>query len=111
MANLKNYKNNIQEVIRRYANERPLPVNVESQLVFDTERDHYQLVNVGWDNDRWIYGCVLHMDIKNGKVWIQYNGTEVEIADELVKAGIPAEDIVIGFHSPYKRKFTKFAVS
>jgi hypothetical protein len=110
MASIKNYKNNIQEVIKRYAKERPLPQNVESQLIFDTERDHYQLVNVGWDNDRWIYGCVLHMDIKNDKVWIQYNGTEVEIADELVKAGIPIEDIVIGFHSPYKRKFTKFAV-
>ena len=52
----------------------------------------------------------MHIDIKNGKVWIQYNGTEVEIADELVKAGIPEEDIVIGFHSPYKRKFTKYAV-
>lgn len=51
------------------------------------------------------------MDIKNGKVWIQYNGTEAEITDNLVKAGIPEEDIVIGFHSPYKRKFTKFAVS
>ena len=110
MENIKSYKNNIQEVIKRYAKARPLPENVESQLVFDTERDHYQLVNVGWDNDRWIYGCVLHLDIKNGKVWIQYNGTEVEIADNLVKAGILEEDIVIGFHSPYKRKFTKFAV-
>lgn len=89
MASIKNYQNNIQEVIKRYAKERPLPQNVESQLIFDTERDHYQLVNVGWDNDRWIYGCVLHLDIKNGKVWIQYNGTEVEIADELVNAGIP----------------------
>ena len=44
-------------------------------------------------------------------MWIQHNGTEIEIADELVKAGIPEDDIVIGFHSPYKRKFTKFAVS
>lgn len=111
MATIKNYKNNIQEIIRRYANERPLPKNIESQLIFDTERDHYQLVNVGWDNDKWIYGCVLHLDIKNGKVWIQYNGTEVEIADELVKTGVPPEDIVIGFHSPYKRKFTKYAVT
>jgi len=109
MADIKNYRNSIQEIIRRYAEERPLPKNVESQLVFDTERDHYQLVNAGWDNDRWIYGCVLHMDIKDGKVWIQYNGTEVEIADDLVKAGIPEENIVIGFHSPYNRKFTKFA--
>jgi len=78
-------------------------------VVFDTERDHYQLIHVGWNKDTRIYGCVLHIDLKNGKAWIQHNGTEMEIADELVKMGIPAEDIVIGFHSPYKRKFTKFA--
>ncbi len=110
MADIKNYKKNVREIITRYAEERPLPGNVESQMIFDTERDHYQLVNVGWDNDRWIYGCVLHMDIKNGKIWIQHNGTEIEVAEELVKAGVPEEDIVIGFHSPYKRKFTKYAV-
>jgi len=111
MADIKNYNNIIKDVIRQYAEERPLPKDLDAELIFDTERDHYQLVNVGWHNDRRIYGCVLHIDIKNGKVWIQHNGTEIEIADELVKAGIPEDDIVIGFHSPYKRKFTKFAVS
>ena len=111
MADIKNYRNNVQAIIRQYAEGRALPKHVEGQVIFDTERDHYQLVNVGWDNDRWIYGCVMHIDIKNGKVWIQYNGTDVEIADELVKSGIPAEDIVIGFHSPFKRKFTKFATA
>ncbi len=109
MADIKKYKNSVREIISRYAKERTLPEDVESQLIFDTERDHYQLVHVGWDNDRWIYGCVLHVDIKNSKIWIQHNGTEAEIADELVKAGIPETDIVIGFHSPYKRKFTKYA--
>ena len=110
MGEIEVYRKNIQEMIKRYAQERPLPENVEGQTVFDTERDHYQLVNVGWNKDKWIYGCVLHIDLKNGKVWIQHNGTEYEIAEELIKSGIPEKDIVIGFHSPYKRKFTKFGI-
>jgi XisI protein len=56
------------------------------------------------------YGCVLHIDIKDGKVWVQHNGTERAIADDLMEQGVPAQDIVLGFHSPSKRKFTEFAV-
>jgi hypothetical protein len=111
MGDLNKYRQNVQEIIKRYAESRPLPADIEGQVVFDTARDHYQLINVGWNNGKWIYGCVLHMDIKNGKVWLQYNGTEDEIAEELIKAGIPEKDIVIGFHTPYKRKFTKFATA
>ncbi len=49
------------------------------------------------------------MDIKQGKIWIQHNGTEIGIADELVKLGVSKEDIVLGFQAPYKRKYTGFA--
>lgn len=57
---------------------------LETELIFDTERDHYQVVHVGFSNKRRVYGCVLHVDIKNGKIWIQHDGTEGGIADELV---------------------------
>jgi hypothetical protein len=40
----------------------------------------------------------LHLDILNGKVWIQRDGTEDGIADELEAAGIPRSDIVLAFH-------------
>ena len=33
------------------------------------------------------------------------------MAQELVEAGVPKQDIVLAFHAPYKRKFTDFAVS
>ncbi len=101
MAKIEKYRNSIQEIIRRYAEERSLPEDIEGQMIFDREGDHYQLIHVGWHNDSRIYGCVLHMDLKNGKVWVQHNGTEVEIGAELVKSGIPEKDIVIGFHSPF----------
>lgn len=51
-----------------------------------------------------------NVDIKDNKIWIQRDGTEIGIANELVAAGVSKEDIVLGFHAPYKREFTDFAV-
>jgi hypothetical protein len=84
---------------------------MEVQLLFDTQRDHYQLVQVGWQENRRVYGCLVHVDIKNEKIWIQRDGTEIGIANELVQAGVPKKDIVLAFQSPYKRQFTEYAVS
>jgi XisI protein len=53
---------------------------------------------------------VMHFDILNGKIWIQYNGTEELVADRLVELGVLPADIVIGFYSPFKRQFTAYAV-
>jgi hypothetical protein len=80
-------------------------------LIIDPERRHYQLVNVGWLNNRRIYGCILHIDIKADKVWIQHNGTERDVAADLVELGIPKSRIVLGFQSPFKRQLTEFAVN
>ncbi|MCC5617880.1 XisI protein, partial [Nostoc sp. CHAB 5836] len=33
-----------------------------------------------------------------------------EVGEDLVNLGIPKQDIVIGFHSPFKRQFTDYAV-
>ena len=78
---------------------------------FSTENDHYQIVNMGWDGHRRLYGCTIHIDIKDGKIWIQHNMTEIDLAEELGKLGVPKEDIVLGFHSPFMRQFTDYAVS
>ena len=83
---------------------------VETELIFDTARDHYQIVHVGGQDERRIYGCILHLDIKEGKIWLQHNGTENDIAAELVEMGVSKTDIVIGFHSAFKRQFTEYAI-
>ncbi|PZO08605.1 MAG: XisI protein [Leptolyngbya foveolarum] len=111
MATLEQYRKNIQTLLQSYATYSQGEQDIDTQLVLDTTRDHYQLVNVGWQNERRIYGCIIHIDIKDGKIWIQHNGTEDDIAAELVEMGIPKTDIVIGFHSPFKRQFTEYAVN
>ncbi|PZO41720.1 MAG: XisI protein [Pseudanabaena frigida] len=110
MAKLTEYREKIQDLLTELANYGSSDREVESQLIFDTERDHYQLAHVGWRNKRRIYGCVVHLDIKDDKIWVQHNGTEFDIAIRLAEMGVPKQDIVNGFHSSYMRQFTEFAV-
>ena len=108
MAQIEQYRQLVQDVLKQRVYPKP---DVEGQIIFDSERDHYQLVNVGWRQGKHrVYGTVIHIDIKDGKIWIQWDGTDDSVADELVEKGIPKSDIVLGFHAPYKRQFTQFAV-
>jgi hypothetical protein len=109
MEKLDTYRTYVKQLIQQFGAELPSTGEVETQYIFDSEHDHYQLFQVGWEKYEWIHGCVLHIDIKNGKIWIQHNGIEIGIANELVALGVPKEDIVLGFQAPYKRKYTGFA--
>lgn len=111
MEKVEKYRDCIKQVLTKYAAYKPSYREVEMQVVFDTEHNHYQVVRVGWDNKQRVYGCPIHLDIKDGKIWIQQNGTEIDLGQDLVNIGVPKSDIVVGFHPPYMRQFTEFAVS
>ncbi|NEP89096.1 MAG: XisI protein [Okeania sp. SIO2C2] len=80
------------------------------QLVIDETRNHYLLIEIGWQNSRRIYGTLIHLDIINQKIWIQQDGTEEGVANEFVNLGISHQQIVLGFKTPERRKITDFAV-
>jgi hypothetical protein len=52
---------------------------------------------------------LVHITIQNGLIWIQRDGTEYGIANDLVAIGIPRERIVLGFYSRQTRQYTDFA--
>ncbi len=110
MEKIAQYRIYVQQVLTEYAQQWSPKSEIDRQLIFDTNHDHYQLVYAGWKNRRRQYGCVVHLDIKGEKIWIQHDGTEVGIADELVKLGVPKSDIVLAFHEPLVRQYTGFAV-
>lgn len=105
------YRQIIQQLILERAKRGLSPEEMETQAILDTQRDHYLLLHTGWRGNRRTHGCSLHLDIKDGKIWIQHDGTEVGIATQLLELGVPKEDIVLGFHSPYMRQFTEFAIN
>lgn len=84
---------------------------IRRQMVADDERGHYLMYHIGWmDEYKRQYGCFLHLEVDDeGKVWIQHDGTDDPIALRLVKGGIAKEDVVFGFHAPYKRAYSGFA--
>jgi XisI protein len=110
MARLEQYRHLIQRILTQYAQIPPAYGEIERQTIFDTERDHYQLVNTGWENHRRVYGCLIHIDIRDEKFWVQYDGTEAGVANQLVELGVPKQDIVLAFQSPFMRQLTEFAV-
>ena len=111
MDKLTQYREYVQSLMTRYATSDQMKDDIEVQLVMDTVRDHYQWMNVGWEGLKRIYNCYIHIDIKDGKIWLQQNWTEEDPAAELVEMGLPREDIVLGLHPPYKRPYTDYGVA
>lgn len=103
------YRQIIQNLILERAQRRFYPEKIEVQAVLDAQHDHYLLLHTGWRGNNRTHGCSIHIDIKDGKIWIQHDGTEVGIATLLLEQGVPKEDIVLAFHSPDMREFTEFA--
>ncbi|RUS97419.1 hypothetical protein DSM106972_085220 [Dulcicalothrix desertica PCC 7102] len=110
MDKVEKYRQLIKQILSEHAYVSIDADTVKPQLIFDLENDHYQLSFVGWEGDKRVFGPIMHFDIIQGKIWIQYNGTEELIAERLVELGVPPSDIVIGFYSPFKRQFTPYAV-
>jgi len=73
---------------------------IEVETVFDMEHDRYLLLDVGWQDKKRIHHCIFHFDIKNGKIWLQENNTDIEVDAALEAMGISKQEIVIGFHHP-----------
>ena len=105
------YRTLIQQLLSRYASYKPSHGEIDIQTVFDTEQDHYQVVAVGWDGKERVYGCSVHLDIIDDKIWIQVNNTEWDIGRDLVAMEIPREDIVIGFQPVYLRQYSGYAIA
>jgi hypothetical protein len=76
--------------------------SVKPQMIIDKDRNHYQLVKIGWDEkqQQFVFGVLFHFDIINDKIWLQLNNTEFYVVDELVEMGVPKSDIVLGFQPP-----------
>lgn len=110
MGKLDTYREYVRTLLQRLGKGTYVNSDLRHELVFDREGDHYQLLSIGWDNRKRVFDCDVHLDIINDKVWIQLNNTDVDLATELVEMGVPREDIVLGFHSPYMRQFTDYAV-
>lgn len=94
-----------------YAEYPCAAARVETRVLFDRERDQYVLVTLDWEGVHHHYSVIAHLEIVNGKIWIQEDNTEEGIASDLEAAGIPKEKIILGFPHPSLRPFTEYVAA
>jgi hypothetical protein len=76
--------------------------------VIDTQHHRYLLVVTGWQLGKRVHGIVAHMDIKDGLIWVQEDGTDFGIHTELERLGVPASQIVLAYHTAPAPTATEF---
>lgn len=111
MDKLETYQQIIQKIVGKHAQYKPSHGQIETVQVCDLECDNYLLLDVGWDRTGRVHAVVFHLRIREGKIWIEWDGTEHGITRELLEAGILKEDIVLGFYRPERRAITGFSVA
>lgn len=111
MEKINHYQRIITTLLEEYAAIPPsYPTTLRDELIIDTQRNHFQLLTVGWEGDRFVHEAIFHLDIIDGKVWIQQNNSEAKLTDELIERGVLKSDIVLGFQHPAVRVHSGFAV-
>jgi hypothetical protein len=89
----------VKLVIQKYARFKPSHGDVRLDTVFDEANDRYALMQVGWDRGRRVRGNLIYVTVGEGKVWIEYDGIEQGITQDLIAAGVPQERIVLAFQA------------
>ncbi|MEZ4511571.1 MAG: XisI protein [Chloroflexota bacterium] len=94
---INSYPKAIKQVIESYAELRPSHGNIQLESIFDEKRKRFALMQIGWDRGRRVHGNLIYIKLKNNKVFIEYDGIEHGIVEDLVRHGIAEQDIVLSF--------------
>jgi XisI protein len=80
-------------------------------FVQDMINGHFLIFRDGWLENQRDYGCFCHFEVKNdGKIWFRYNGTDLDLVQELLDAKIPKSDIVLAFLPAELQQDKTFAI-
>lgn len=90
-------RNIVKQVIQRYAKLSPSHGDIRLDTVFDEAQERYALMQIGWDRGRRVRGNLIYVTLQDGKVWVEYDGMEPGITQDLIEGGIPEERIILAF--------------
>jgi len=110
MDRIEDYRHLIHKILSEHASIPYSHGEINILVIVSQDQNHFFILNEGWDGKKRVHGCLVHAEIRQGKIWIHYDGIEDGITDELVTAGVPKDKIVLAFHPPYVRPHTGYAV-
>ena len=109
MDKLKKYEKIVNDIILDVSKKLS---DADSILSIDKTHGQYLILMDSWEGIERNYGPLVHIEIKpDGKIWLRFDGTDLEIGQELLNKGVSEKNLVLAFHSPQMRKYTKFAMA
>lgn len=111
MDRIDEFRDLIYKILSYYASIPYRYGEIITYVLVDQDRNHFMLMQEGWQGKQRIHGMIVHVEIRDRKLWIHYDGIEDGITDELVAGGVPKDCIVLAFHPPYVRQHTGYAIA
>ncbi len=112
MENITDLKNKVRQELEYRASLSPSNApDLKRHLIANQSQTDFVLLNIGWFNGNFKNSVLYHIQIKDGKIWILTDNTDVGIASKLAERGISKSDIVLGFLPKYAREMSEFSVA
>jgi hypothetical protein len=114
MENVTRYRQVIHRLLEEYRAflTEWTKTDVETEILSDDLNGQYMLMRIGWRAETRVHRPLFYLRLKGGKIHVEEDWTKEGVANELMRAGIPASDIVLAFNPPELRKETPaFAVA
>jgi hypothetical protein len=77
--------------------------DVDTEVISDDEHGQYMLMRIGWRGETRVRRALFYLRLRNDRIWIEEDWTKDGIANELVQAGVPRQNIVLAFQEPVVR--------
>ena len=101
----------LEKTLQHYADIPNRYEEIREYVIVSRDLNHFLLMQEGWHGKDRSHGPIVHAEIREGKIWIHYDGIEDSITEDIVTEGIPKDKIVLGFHPPHVRPHTGYAVA
>ena len=73
------YRDIVKQVLSQHAEYVPSYGQIETIPIFDGCNDQYLLLDFGWDHTGRLPAVVLHIRLRDNKVWVERDGTEAGV--------------------------------
>ncbi len=111
MAAVDIYRKIIVTLLNNMAESISVNSGIDKVVIADHASDNYMLLFVGWDHGYREMNIGVYFRIRDGKIWLEANYGPDEVAEDLVAAGVPRTDIVLGFQPDFLRPLTNYAAA
>ena len=90
-----------KDYLKNYANDY--------QVIIDKTHRHYLFVENTWSKEKYRHNVMFHFSLReDGKVLLRLNETKDDLAVELMKKGVAAQDIVLMMQPEKVRELTGY---